>query len=126
VPKNPEKYIQPLDETMNNKEYPFFRSSWEFAFGKYLDESDNVVKWSSEAFPIMYLSPKDNKTHRYFCDFFFQTKNGSKFLVEIKPHAQINNPINQAKWLAAKEYVQKINAQFLVITEKELKHWHLI
>jgi hydroxymethylpyrimidine pyrophosphatase-like HAD family hydrolase len=126
-PKNPDKFKQPIDETMNSTNGGMvYRSSWELAFAKYLDQSDNVIMWSSEPFAIKYLHPNDNKLHRYYIDFVFKDKENNKFLIEIKPKSQSNNPINQAKWKSAKQYAEKINATFLVITEKELKKWGII
>ena len=79
--------------------------------------------------------------HRYYIDFYVEFKNGCKFLVEIKPYSQTKKPvlrksnckaamryqnelityyINQSKWKAAKEFADKRNLQFIVITEKEL------
>ena len=48
IPKNPEKYQQPLDQTMNSGPYPFMRSSWEKRFAVWCDESDKVEYWGCE------------------------------------------------------------------------------
>ena len=70
-------------------------------------------------------------------DFFVEFKNGAKFLVEIKPYSQTKKPIlrknptrykdelityyiNQAKWKAAKDFAEKRNMKFIVLTEREL------
>ena len=126
IPKNPEKYRQPLDTKMNEGQYPFMRSSWENRFAMYCDNSKNIIMWSTESIAIKYLSPKDNQVHRYYCDFFFKTINGDKWLVEIKPKSQVNSPVNLAKFQAAEEYCKRINANFMVVTEVELKKWKLI
>lgn len=125
-PINESKYIQPLDRTMNSYEFPEYRSSWEKAFMSYLDHSENIIRWGTEPFPIMYLSPKDNMMHRYYIDFVFTTKENKKYLIEIKPKSQCNDPINLSKWEAARNYCAKIGATFLVVTEVELKQWKLI
>ncbi len=124
--QNPEKYIQPQDQTMNSKGAPEFRSSWEKAFMKWCDASDKVESWGVEPFAIPYISPKDNKVHRYYIDIVMKMTNGTKHLVEIKPKSQCNNPINLSKWAAAKEYCKQIGAVFTVVTEVELKKWGLI
>jgi hypothetical protein len=125
-PKNPEKFQQPIDETMNQtKGGVQYRSSWELAFAKYLDLSPSVIKWSAEPFAIKYISPKDNKSHRYYIDFVFSTSEDT-FLVEIKPKNQCNLDINKAKWEAARYYAKSKGYKFLVITEIELKKWGII
>jgi len=125
-PINEDKYRQPIDRTMNKDLYPNYRSSWELAFYKYLDHSDKVEYWGTEVFFIPYISPKDNQIHRYFSDVMMKTKDGSTFVIEIKPKSQVNTPINQAKFKAAEEYCKRNNSQFLILTEVELKQWGII
>ncbi len=125
-PLNEDKYKQPLDRTMNSNIYPEYRSSWELKFMQYLDGSDRILFWSTETFPIQYISPKDGQPHRYFVDFVFKTTDGEKHLVEIKPYNQKKMPVNIAKWEAAEAYCKKSGATFSVVTEKELKAWGLI
>ena len=125
-PINEDKYKQPVDTTMNSKGLPEYRSSWELKFMEYLDKSDNILYWGTEAFSIKYISPKDNRQHRYYIDFVFMTKNNEKHLIEIKPKAQCNDPVNLAKWEAAEQYCKVIGATFSVVTEIELKKWGLL
>jgi Holliday junction resolvase len=110
---------------MNNQEYPTFRSSWEKEFYKYCERSENIIRWSTEFLAIPYISPKDGQEHRYFPDVFIQTES-DRYIIEIKPHKQVQNPINQAKFRAAKEYADKNNYKFLVFTENELKKYGII
>ncbi len=128
IPLNEDKFKKSPNpqNPMNSEIYPFYRSSWELAFYKWVDQSPIIEFWGTESFPILYISPKDNKQHRYFVDVIFQTTKGQKHLVEIKPSSQCNNPINLAKWEAARTHCDKIGALFTVITEKELKAWGLI
>ena len=35
----------------------------------YFDRNENVIEWSSEEIAIPYVSPWDNKIHRYYPDF---------------------------------------------------------
>lgn len=125
-PINESKYRQPVDRHMNAGQLPEYRSSWELAFYKYCDQSDKIEYWGTEPFSILYISPKDGKPHRYYIDVVIYTKEHQKFLIEIKPKKQCNNPINLAKWEAARKYCAQIGAQFLVVTEVELKSWGLI
>ena len=62
-----------------------YRSLWERKFMVYCDENNDIVEWGSEELIVPYISPIDNKQHRYFPDFYIKTKNGDKFMVEIKP-----------------------------------------
>ena len=108
----------------------------------HLDENPGVLKWSSEEVVIPYLSPVDNRWHRYFPDFYVQTKNKQGMLesriLEVKPKSQAVAPkakkrvtkqyiqevmtygINEAKWKAATEYCKDRNWKFMVITEDDL------
>ena len=128
-PLFPEKYIgDPTDIVM--------RSSWETRFAIWCDKNPSILKWSSETTIVPYVSPIDNRYHRYFVDFKIHTKN-KVYLVEIKPYAQTQPPksqrrskyflkeaytyeVNQAKWASAKKYAADRNWEFVVITEKEL------
>lgn len=134
-PKNPEKYIGDPTNII-------YRSSWELRFMNWADNKPSVLKWRSEETVIPYLSPVDNKYHRYFVDFQIQikTKSGAlkTYLIEIKPEAQTRPPEvqrrvtqkyltevmtwgkNEAKWKAAKEYAQDRGWEFIILTEKDL------
>lgn len=135
-PHNPKKYL-------GDSKNIVYRSWWEFVYMRKLDHCDNVLHWSSEELAIPYVSPKDNKIHRYFPDFIFKHKDGRKYMVEIKPLYQSVPPkannkkgtktkrrllkevmtyeVNQAKWKAARAFCAKKNIKFKVVTEKELK-----
>lgn len=134
-PKNPNKYIGDATNIV-------YRSGWERRVMQYLDENTNVVRWASEEIIIPYISPVDNRPHRYFPDFFVEAKgrDGStkRMLIEVKPKAQSVAPkpqsrrtkryltevmtygVNQAKWNAAKDFCIDKGWDFLVLTEEEL------
>lgn len=129
-PINPGKYI-------GNVKNIVYRSGWEAKFMRQLDHDLNVVRWSSEELAIPYLSPKDKKWHRYFPDFIYETKDGKKYMVEIKPSKQSQPPkqsknkrkmiseamtyeVNKAKWAYANEFCKKHGIIFKVLTENEL------
>jgi hypothetical protein len=135
VPKNANKYLG--DPTKI-----FYRSLWERRVMVYLDENTTIVEWSSEEIVIPYLSPIDNRVHRYFPDFFVRVRNKAGLLegiiLEVKPAAQTVPPkvnkrvtkriiqevmtygVNEAKWKAAVEYCKDRNWKFKLVTEKEL------
>jgi len=119
-----------------------YRSLWELKFMNYCDKNENVLKWSSEEIWIPYVSPIDNRVHKYFPDFFIKYKdvneNIKESLVEIKPKRQVNGPKvgnkinqkqlvemkefakNQAKWEAAKDFCADRKWQFQILTEDNL------
>lgn len=141
--KNPHKYKGNLNEV-------FARSSWELEFLNWCDNSSFIVEFASEEIVIPYVSPVDNRIHRYFVDFYLKMKDKDdeikEYLIEIKPENQIFAPkkqqkqtkqyidkimtygINKAKWAAAIEYCDKRNMTFLLlslITNKLEKRWKI-
>ena len=107
-----------------------YRSLWERKFMVYCDENNDIVEWGSEELIVPYISPIDNKQHRYFPDFYIKTKNGDKFMVEIKPKKFTRPPKptkrvtksfmhettewhrNRAKWTAARKYANNMDGNF--------------
>jgi len=134
-PKNPKKY-------RGDPTNIIFRSLWELRVMKYLDENTNIIEWCSEEIAIPYISPVDNRRHRYFPDFIVRVKssdgNIKTLMLEVKPKQQTQEPkvqkkktrryltevmtwgVNQAKWAAAKEYCLDKGWEFKLITEAEL------
>lgn len=119
-----------------------YRSLWERSFMVYCDKNDAILAWASEEVVIPYISPIDNKVHRYFPDFYIKVRQKDQsiknMLVEIKPKKQCSPPkipkrktksylnevktwgVNQAKWKAAKEWCDDRKFEFKLITENEL------
>ncbi len=118
-----------------------YRSGLELKFMKFCDTNTNVIRWGSENVVIPYISPVDNRMHRYYVDNFVSIKEGNvvkNYLVEVKPSRQTVPPtakyrkksnmiyeqvqwtINQAKWAACKEHCKKRGFEFIILTEKEL------
>lgn len=134
-PINPSKYLGDHTNII-------MRSSWETKFAIWCDKNPSVVSWSSEETIVPYVSPVDNRAHRYFIDFKIQvnTSEGKKktYLVEIKPDYQTRPPVapsrknkkyitevmtwgvNDAKWRAAKQYALDRGWEFLILTEYHL------
>lgn len=134
-PKNPKKY-------RGDPTGIIYRSLWELKVMKYLDDNRNVLEWCSEEVAIPYISPVDNRPHRYFPDFIVRMlmPDGSTktVMIEVKPKAQTKEPkiptkktrryltevmtwgVNQAKWKAAQEYCLDRQWEFKLITEVEL------
>jgi len=134
-PKNPDKYV-------GNPNNIICRSLWERKVCKFFDGNKNVVRWSSEEFSLPYMSPIDNKPHRYYPDFLAEIKSNDgsvrTHLIEVKPYKQTKPPVrpkrknktyvineatyavNQAKWTAAEQVCQTNNWNFTILTEKEI------
>ena len=75
-PSNPKKY-------KGDQHNIIYRSLWERNFMVYCDENNDIVEWGSEELIVPYISPLDNKQHRYFPDFYIKTKNGEKFKLKL-------------------------------------------
>lgn len=133
-PKNPKKYKGDASNIV-------YRSSWERKVMNWLDENPNVIWWASEELPIKYISPVDNKVHRYYPDFIIRIRQKAgqetTLVLEVKPDAQTRMPtqkrrtkrfiqeaatyaVNQEKWRAADKFCREQGWQFKVITEKHL------
>ena len=73
-----------------------YRSSWELKFMKYCDTNKNILEWGSEEFFIPYMSPIDNRVHKYFPDFYIKVRESTgqvkKYVIEIKPMKQCIEP----------------------------------
>lgn len=136
IPKFPEKYKGDLTKI-------FYRSSWECKAFAFLDTNPSIVSWTSETVIVSYISPLDNKPHRYFVDLYFKVKTKDnqykEYVAEIKPKIQTIEPkktanksqkryiqevetyvVNAAKWKAAKKYCDERGWEFTLLTESDL------
>jgi len=135
TPIYPSKY-------QGNAKYIICRSSWERKFCQWCDMNNSIISWASEEFSIPYVSPKDNRVHKYYPDYLIKVKEKNDkiktYVVEVKPYKQTMPPktpkrktksyltecvtyaVNQAKWKAAKEFCEDHRIEFKVVTEKEL------
>ena len=136
-PQHPEKYkgSQPI----------IFRSGMELKMFQICDSHQSIITWGSESVVVPYVSPVDNKLHRYFIDLVMAVKHNTgtiqKYIVEIKPYRQTLPPTksskkktstilyetiqyakNMSKWESAKEWAAKHGYKFLIVTENELKN----
>ena len=135
TPIYPSKY-------QGNTKHIICRSSWERKFCLWCDMNNSIISWASEEFSIPYVSPKDNRVHKYYPDYLIKVKEKNDtiktYVVEVKPYKQTRPPktpkrktksyltecvtyaVNQAKWKAAKEFCEDHRIEFKVVTEKEL------
>jgi hypothetical protein len=138
VPTNANKYIGPSPV--------IYRSSWERKFMMWCDNNEKVLLWSSEPVEIEYISRQDNRTHKYYPDFYMKViqedGNLREFLVEIKPKQQLIKPEppkkaskkalssyqflaeqyikNMDKYTYAKAYCANRSWRFIVLTEDSI------
>lgn len=134
-PRNPKKYIGDSNNII-------YRSTWECKVMSWLDQNPAIISWASEELIVPYVSPIDNRRHRYFPDFIvkMRTKDGTlkTMMLEVKPKKQTIQPevrkrltkqylmevqtwgVNQAKWKAATEFCLDRGWQFMLITEDHL------
>lgn len=142
------KFIQGIYTPINKNKYmgssnPVYRSALERNFFLFFDQNINVTAWVSEGIVVPYFNSMDNKVHNYYVDLIAAIKDQSgniqKYLIELKPHAQTQPPIqsnkkksstvlyeqlmwhkNQCKWNAASDYAAKKGMKFIILTEKYL------
>jgi len=134
TPVNKDKYI--------GNGNPRYLSSWELKFFRWCDNNPNVIEWASESTIIPYVSPLDNRPHRYMVDNTLKIlEHGkiAKYLIEVKPKKQTIKPSqhgnkkkstilyenaeylrNTAKWSAAKKWCEKRGYKFQILTEDHL------
>ena len=120
-----------------------YRSSWEYKFCKYCESTLDIVKWVSEPVAVPYINSLDGKEHKYFPDYFIELTSGKKYLIEIKPSAQLKEPkkpkrktvksvknykyayemyvTNMCKIQFAEAFCNKKGWQFKIITEDFFK-----
>lgn len=135
-PKHPEKYKGDPTNIV-------YRSSYELKLMTWLDDKENILKWSSEELAIPYRSPVDNNIHRYFPDAIVQLKDREgkikTVMIEVKPEVWTRAPVprdpphtktyikevfnygvNTSKWNAARDYCKHKGWEFMIFTEKQL------
>jgi hypothetical protein len=135
-PKNPLKY-------KGDPTTIIYRSRWELKLMNYLDNNPEIISWSSEELTIPYVSPLDNRIHRYYPDFVVKkkidgTEKTETLVIEVKPFKETHEPkrqdkvtksylhevktwgINSSKWKSAKEFCEDRKWKFVILTENEL------
>ena len=136
TPRNPKKY-------RGNHNNIVYRSLWELKFMKYCDRSASILEWGSEEIIIPYISPWDNRVHRYFPAFYIKVRQADgkvkKMIIEVKPKKQCKPPpttpkrktqrwlnevktwgVNEAKWKAAVPWCEDKGMEFKILTEDDL------
>ena len=129
--KNPDKYI--------GGGTPYYRSSWEFAVMKMLDENAAIENWASEAVKIPYRDPLTGKNTVYVPDFLvvyidrkhkkhaelWEVKPANQTLIEKvgKNHYKQEQFVkNQVKWEMARHWARKHGCEFRILNEHDIFH----
>jgi hypothetical protein len=128
IVKNKQKYV--------GKGTPRYRSGWELAFMRFLDNNDSILQWASESISIPYRNPITGKQSIYVPDFLITYRNRNNQMVaeviEIKPKKQsvieskmkanerATVAVNYAKWDSATKWCKKQGLLFRVITEDDM------
>lgn len=137
IVKNREKYVGDVNNVV-------YRSSWEKQVMIKLDNNPNIHRWASEESVIPYISPLDNRKHKYYMDFTIWTKKPDGSVqttwIEVKPYKETQPPVvtkgkrkttiireqktwlvNSAKWSTTRAIcAKKENYNFIILTEKEI------
>jgi hypothetical protein len=135
------KFAQGAYVVINKQKYvgkgaPRYRSGWELAFMRFLDNNDNILQWASESISIPYRNPITGKQSIYIPDFLITYRNRNNQMIaeviEIKPKKQsvveskmkANEravvAVNYAKWDSATKWCKKQGLIFRVITEDDM------
>lgn len=108
-----------------------FRSSWEKKYAIWCENNPHIKYWGSECMTIPYIL-HDGTQHTYNPDFVVEMIDGTKWIIEIKPHNQCIRPINEngylwdaytknmCKWAAARKFCEDRGLKFKVLTEKTI------
>ena len=139
LPKNLSKYIGDPTKII-------YRSLLERRVMVWLDKTPQVKEWQSELVVIKYVSPIDNKVHRYYVDFSMRYINNKgelkSALIEVKPEKQTKAPrlsntktgkqtrryikeqytwkVNEAKWTYARQWCLSNGYTFQIWNEKTI------
>jgi hypothetical protein len=71
-----------------------YLSLWERQTFVFMDNNQDVLKVGAETVVIPYICATDGKEHRYMIDLEVYMKDGTKYLIEIKPKRQTRPPKN--------------------------------
>ena len=132
-------YINPksckkLYESQQDKPI-IYRSSYVKVFVQWLERTPSVLRWGSECIKIDYINANDGKWHHYYPDYVVEREDGT-YLIEVKPYNQTIPPssrvpknsyqwttyiTNVSKWKYAKEFCERNNMKFKIITENTIK-----
>ena len=96
----------------------YYRSSYELAAYKILDQLNTVKYYEVEPFGIPYIY--NDEEHNYYPDILVLYTDNSKQIIEVKPAVFVEDDVNQAKFRAAEDYCAENEISFTVWTEDNI------
>lgn len=97
----------------------YYRSNFELNAIDHFESNESIISYEFEPMRIDY--DFDGHKKHYVLDFLVKWKDGSKTMIEIKPHCYTNYEryrVNGAKFEAAEDLAEKMGCSFEVWTEK--------
>ena len=107
-----------ISEVYDNSEFRY-DSGWELTFIKYMEQKKLEISEFSRCNDVVFYTKEDGSTHRYLPDFYIKFKSGVEIIIEIKPHYLLEDEVVKLKSAAGKEYFNKKNIKYFIITEKD-------
>lgn len=100
----------------------YVKSGWEYDYILELEKDSNIksIEYEPKKYIIDYISPEDNRVHKYHPDFLITDINGISKLIEVKPYSLLEDPINKSKFKAARLFCKSEGIEFEIVTEYEL------
>jgi hypothetical protein len=98
---------------------PYYRSNFELNAIKHFESNESVISYEIEPVRIDY--DFDGRKRHYVMDFIVEWNDGSRTMIEIKPHCYTNYDryrVNGAKFEAARNLASEMGYAFEVWTEK--------
>lgn len=120
--KKPVKFTNGIHHSTKTGMTYNYKSSWELAYMKFLDKSDDVKSYQYEQVIIMYVCKlKMYNLRKYLPDFLVEYLDGRKELIEIKPASKVKDYQVAEKAKIAEQWCREHNATFKFMTEVDLK-----
>jgi TnsA-like endonuclease N terminal/NUMOD3 motif len=96
-----------------------YRSSWELAAYRILDEDHSVKSYIVEPFGVPYKF--EGRDRNYYPDILIKYDNGFKKIIEVKPKIELQTPIIIAKIKALEVLCGELGIEFEIWTEDKIK-----
>ncbi|MCG3760744.1 hypothetical protein EXA21_14730 [Vibrio cincinnatiensis] len=94
-------------------------SSLEYDCCYHLEYSDDVVRYESQ--PKGYRFSYQGKDHPYTPDFLVHKKDGTSYLLEVKPLSKTFSPEFQVMFRQKQEVAMALDTPLLLVTERQIR-----
>ncbi|MDW2312502.1 Tn7 transposase TnsA N-terminal domain-containing protein [Vibrio sp. 1075] len=95
-------------------------SSLEYDCCYYLEYSDDVVSYQSQ--PKSYSFSYQGKEHPYTPDFLVHKKDGTSYLIEVKPLSKTFQPEFQDKFRQNQFMANELGTSLLLVTDRQIRN----